>query len=47
MQVLHRIATMFHVLHQGLGPKLGLAHNPAWGETCRKEAPGHAALLDR
>jgi len=47
VQVLYRITTMFHVLHQGLGPKLELTHNPAWGEHCRKEALAHAALVDR
>lgn len=47
VQVLYRITTMFHVLHQGLGPKLELTSNPAWGEHCRKEALAHAALVDR
>lgn len=47
VQLLYRITTMFHVLHQGLGPKLELTHNPAWGEHCRKEAIAHAALVDR
>ena len=35
------------MLHRGLGPKLELTHNPAWGEHCRKEAIAHAALVDR
>jgi glutathione S-transferase len=47
VHILYRITTMFHVLHQGLGPKLELTHNPQWGEHCRKEALGHAALVDR
>ncbi len=47
VQLLYRITTMFHVLHQGLGPKLELTHNPSWGEHCRKEAIAHAALVDR
>ena len=47
VQLLYRITTMFHVMHQGLGPKLELTHNPAWGEHCRKEAIAHAALVDR
>ena len=46
VQILYRITTMFHVLHQGLGPKLELTSNPAWGEHCRKEALAHAALVD-
>ena len=45
--ILYRIVTMFHVQHQGLGPKLELTHNPQWGEHCRKEALSHAALVDR
>jgi glutathione S-transferase len=45
--VLYRIVTTFHVMHQGLGPKLELTHNPQWGEHCRKEALSHAALVDR
>ena len=45
--ILYRIVTMFHVMHQGLGPKLELTHNPQWGEHCRKEALSHAALVDR
>ena len=47
VQVLYRITTMFHVQHQGLGPKLELTENRAWGEHCRKEALAHAALVDR
>lgn len=47
VQILYRITTMFHVMHQGLGPKLELTENKAWGEHCRKEAIAHAALVDR
>ncbi len=47
VQILYRLTTAFHVLHQGLGPKLELTSNPAWGEHCRKEALAHAALVDR
>lgn len=47
VQILYRITTMFHVQHSGLGPKLELTHNAAWGEHCRKEALMHAALVDR
>lgn len=47
VHILYRIVTMFHVQHQGLGPKLELTHNPQWGEHCRKEALAHAALVDR
>lgn len=47
VQVLYRLTTMFHVLHQGLGSKLELTDNPAWGEHCRKEALAHAGLVDR
>jgi glutathione S-transferase len=47
VHVLYRIVTAFHVLHQGLGPKLELTSNPAWGEHCRKEALAHAGLVDR
>jgi glutathione S-transferase len=32
----YRITTAFHVLHQGLGPKLELTTNHAWGEKRRK-----------
>jgi glutathione S-transferase len=46
VQILYRLTTAFHVLHQGLGPKLELTSNPAWGEHCRKEALAHAALVD-
>ena len=28
IHVLYRIVTMFHVMHQGLGLKLELTHNP-------------------
>ena len=45
--ILYRIVTMFHVMHEGLGAKLELTHNVAWGEHCRKEALSHAALVDR
>ena len=45
--ILYRIVTTFHVMHQGLGPKLERTHNPQWGEHCRKEALTHAALVDR
>ncbi len=47
VHILYRLVTAFHVLHQGLGPKLELTSNPAWGEHCRKEALAHAALVDR
>ena len=47
VHVLYRITTAFHVLHEGLGPKLELTSNPAWGEHCRKEALAHAGLVDR
>jgi glutathione S-transferase len=47
VHILYRIVTAFHVLHQGLGPKLELTANAAWGEHCRKEALAHAALVDR
>ncbi len=47
VHILYRITTMFHVLHQGLGPKLELTDNPQWGEHCRKEALAHAGLVDR
>ena len=45
--ILYRVVTMFHVMHQGLGSKLELTHNPQWGEHCRKEALAHATLVDR
>ena len=44
--ILYRIVTMFHVMHQGLGPKIELTSNSQWGEHCRKEALSHAALVD-
>ncbi|KQQ48635.1 glutathione S-transferase [Methylobacterium sp. Leaf125] len=47
VQILYRLTTLFHVSHQGLGPKLELTSNPQWGEHCRKEALAHAALVDR
>lgn len=47
LQILYRLTTLFHVSHQGLGPKLALRSNPQWGEHCRKEALSHAALVDR
>jgi glutathione S-transferase len=47
VHVLYRIVTAFHVLRQGLGPKLELTENKPWGEHCRKEALAHAALVDR
>jgi glutathione S-transferase len=47
VHILYRIVTAFHVLHQGLGPKLELTSNPAWGEHCRKEALAHAGLVNQ
>jgi len=47
VHILYRIVTAFHVLHEGLGPKLELTTNAAWGEHCRKEALAHAGLVDR
>ena len=47
VQILYRITTMFHVMHQGLGPSLELTSNPAWGEHFRKEALAHAGLVDK
>jgi glutathione S-transferase len=47
VHILYRIVTAFHVLHQGLGPKLELTTNHAWGEHCRKEALTHAALVNQ
>ena len=47
VHILYRIVTAFHVLHQGLGPKLELTTNHAWGEHCRKEALAHAALVNQ
>lgn len=35
------------MLHQGLGPKLELTSNPAWGEHSRKEALAHAGLVNQ
>jgi len=43
----YRITTAFHVLRQGLGPKLELTTNHAWGEHCRKEALAHAGLVNQ
>jgi glutathione S-transferase len=47
VHILYRIVTAFHVLHQGLGAKLELTSNPAWGEHCRKEALAHAGLVNQ
>lgn len=47
VHILYRIVTMFHVMHQGLGLKIELTHNPQWGEHCRKEAISHAALVNQ
>lgn len=47
VHILYPITTAFHVLHQGLGPKLELTSNPAWGEHSRKVALMHAGLVDR
>lgn len=47
LHMLSNIVTAFHVMHQGLGPKLELTTNHAWGEHCRKQALAHAALVDR
>ena len=47
MQILYRLVTNFHVTHAGLGHKLELTHNEAWGEHCRKEAISHTALVNR
>ena len=47
VHILYRITTAFHVLHTGLGFKLELTKNEAWGEHCRKEALAHSALVDR
>lgn len=46
VHILYPIVTAFHVLHQGLGPKLELTSNPAWGKHSRKVALAHAALVD-
>lgn len=45
--ILYPIVTAFLVLHEGLGPKLELTYNPAWGEHSQKVALAHAALVDR
>lgn len=47
VHILYRIVTAFHVLHNGLGNKLELTTNHAWGEHCRKEALAHAALVNQ
>jgi glutathione S-transferase len=47
VHILYRIVTAFHVLHTGLGFKLELTKNEAWGEHSRKEALAHASLVDR
>jgi glutathione S-transferase len=47
VHILYRIVTAFHVLHQGLGPKLELTTNHAWGEHSRKEALAHASLVNQ
>jgi glutathione S-transferase len=47
VHILYNIVTAFHVRHEGLGPKLELTTNHAWGEHCRKQALAHAALVDR
>jgi glutathione S-transferase len=47
VHILNRISTAFHVLHNGLGPKLELTTNHEWGEHCRKEALTHAGMVDR
>ena len=47
VHILYRITTAFHVLHTGLGFKLEMTKNEAWGEHCRKEAVAHAAMVDR
>ena len=36
-----------HVTHAGLGPKLELTHNEAWGEHCRAQAIAHAGLVNQ
>ncbi len=36
VQILYRLTTLFHVLHQGLGrTNLELTNNPQWGEHFR------------
>ncbi len=47
VHILYRIVTAFHVLHTGLGFKLELTKNEAWGEHCRKEAIAHASLVNK
>ena len=47
VQIMTRLVTSFHVQHTGLGFKLELTHNEAWGEHSRKEALGSAALVNR
>ena len=47
VHILYRIVTMFHVLHNGLGPKVELTSNHAWGEHCRKEALAHTGLVNQ
>ena len=47
VHILYRVVTAFHVLHTGLGFKLELTKNEAWGEHCRKEALAHAALVNK
>jgi len=47
VHILYRIVTMFHVLRNGLGDKLELTSNHAWGEHCRKEALAHASLVNQ
>jgi len=47
VHILYRIVTAFHVLHTGLGIKLELTKNEAWGEHCRKEALAHASLVNQ
>ena len=47
VHILYRLTTAFHVLHTGLGFKLELTKNEAWGEHCRKEAIAHAALVNK
>ena len=47
VHILYRIVTALHVLQTGLGFKLELTKNEAWGEHCRKEALAHAALVNK
>ncbi len=37
VHILYRITTAFHVLHQGLGPKLELTSNPAWASIAARK----------